>query len=267
MKWSIGLLMLSVVAGITNGQTPLTIDAEAVITSARPLDDAADMLEHKFGWVITYEDPVWSFAGEVVDLVPVRKPGTRRFLAPRPGQLPIGALLSTAGERPDKGSLVSKIIQAHDDAGNPGSFKIVSDGDFLHLIPTFAKGVGGGREAVSPLLDTPIHTPIDETTPSLAIRQIIDEVSRTRGIQIDIDMSWRSDQIVFGPLRTRVDATGQPARSLLLKILKEANRPLTWRLLCEPSLPDHQGFCALTLRSMHVYLTDDSGNVVVRPLR
>jgi hypothetical protein len=119
-----------------------------------------------------------------------------------------------------------------------------------------------------PLLDTPICTPVEETTPSLAIRQILAEVSQRRGVQIVPSLPWWSnqDQLVFGPLKVKVAAERQSARSLLSKILKEADRPYIWRSLCEPSLADQQGHRVLNVREVYVDVTGESGNVVQKPL-
>lgn len=266
MKILVYIVVLLLTSQILIGQIAPSLDATTEISSHRPLSDAAMLLEANFGWIITYEDPLWKFGGDVVDTTPRIKPDARRFPAPRPGRISIGKLLPAAGSRPNRDVLVSRLLQANDEAGNAASFKSISDGEFTHFVPTFVKNSSGSREAFLPLLDTPVHIPIEAGAPSLAIRRILDQVEQARGVQIVTDMGWRFDQLVFGPLKVRVDASEQPARTLLVKIFKQALSPRTWHLLCEPAVPGQQGFCVFNLRRVYVSTTDASGNIVQRPL-
>lgn len=249
MKCTFLLPSLIFLAATVGAQSSIPPSSTTVVRGHRPLMYALEILERKCGWLITYEDPVWQFAGDIEQIGSPPRAGLRRILVPRAGTLEMPALPGPADEEPDRFALLARLFQAYEQAGNPGFFRVVDEGGILHVLPAFSRDARGQKTAVVPLLDTPIHIPIPETTPSLAIRAILDQVERARGVPIISELGSRFDRAVFGPVQVRVDARGQTARSLLLKILKESNQSWTWRLLCSPSVPDEPGECVWNLRS------------------
>lgn len=251
MRWLIYILGCGLIStAILSAQTANVPPPAGTIVSHRPLSDAADMLERRFGWLITYEDPLWQFEGETLDLTPSRCPEVMRTPAPRLGQLAFEKVLSNAGPNPDRDLLVADMVRAHNESRNPGVFRMISDGDRCHIVPKSVKGKNGELAPTQPLLDTPIYVSLPESGPSVAVRHILDEIERARGVRVVSELSWEFDRAVFGSRKMKVTATGNTARSFLTKIFKEANRPLAWHLLCQPAAADQPGFCVFNLQTV-----------------
>jgi hypothetical protein len=65
------LFLLCVVNGVAGEPRSITVE------SGRPVAAAVKELEARFAWPITYEDPPYAHADEIVD-VPLRSAGIRR---------------------------------------------------------------------------------------------------------------------------------------------------------------------------------------------
>src|SRR6266850_1436693 len=108
----VGLLYLAVFVQGTNRQNSLRVQAgrreTLTVNSGRPVAEAAWELEKKYGWVITYEDPIYVNSGEIVDVTTqVRrdldhyKPGEApRVFVPKGGELSISFNVNSDTGRP-----------------------------------------------------------------------------------------------------------------------------------------------------------------------
>jgi len=122
--------------------------AETLESSApRPLADVVLQLETRFGARITYEDPRWEFAGDLVDVTEsVRRDGVRdsqhRVVAPvgRPFRFEIPNRLKYV---PTPRPVLLTVVREYGNSGNNGRFSITATGDVFHVIPVARRNRSG----------------------------------------------------------------------------------------------------------------------------
>jgi hypothetical protein len=91
--FSVPIILLMQVGAATQQQIPA--GAPSLVTSPRPLDDAAQKLQETFGKVVTYEEPVLTWRGDL-QVKPGRNPEGKWELFPA-----VHAFFMPAESRPD----------------------------------------------------------------------------------------------------------------------------------------------------------------------
>src|SRR2546422_10741647 len=66
-----------------------TADRISMRETPRALSAAVELLEHRFGWQITYEDPRYVYTGDLVDRTSPDYRGPLRAIAVRPGTIEV----------------------------------------------------------------------------------------------------------------------------------------------------------------------------------
>jgi hypothetical protein len=204
---------------------PLATGAVSV-TSGRPLNSMADVLETRYGWIVTYEDA--PLLNHQLDLVDDASPATVSAgrhswsVKPRRVELPNGLDIS-----PDAHELFDRILAAHQLADGAGRFTVSQSSDkVFHIVPTQARTEKGDWTPVRPLLDLAVSFPAQDRSVSDAIEQVCAGLSQASGSRV-----WMG-VVPVGPFltsRTQIGASGEPARRVLLRLLNEVGMPLTWR--------------------------------------
>jgi hypothetical protein len=117
------------------------------VNDPRPVALAAESLEKKYGWIITYEDPPYVHESELVDVTEkVRrdldkfKPGQApKVFIPKGGDLTFEYSIDPATKKPnDSAVVVQQLLDAYAIA-NPGIFRLDRDGARLHIVAVAAK--------------------------------------------------------------------------------------------------------------------------------
>jgi hypothetical protein len=113
------------------------------VKNPRPLAEAILMLEAQYGWIITYEDPRYAYAGDLEDVTEkvstnldqYPKAGAPRVLFPKEGELtfqyPVGDKTSPL----DPVLVVRQLLAAQAASTNAGRFRMEKDGQMIHIIP------------------------------------------------------------------------------------------------------------------------------------
>jgi hypothetical protein len=197
------------------GQESLRVEAP------RPILAAIQILEKRYGWIVNYEDPPYTGPGEVVDMTPPSYDGPGRIIVPRSCRLEIRYPVSPSSGRPESiESVLQMLIEDHARRDNIGRFRIRKFGDQICVIP-----IDGS------ILDAPIAMPSKTRTLKEAIEEMVRTLTRATGIRIR-----GPEPSPPNPARFEIGASGEPARSVLLRLFSMApDARYSWTLLHDPT--------------------------------
>jgi hypothetical protein len=199
------------------------------VDDGRPVALAAEMLEKKYGWIITYEDPAYVHESELVDVTDkVRRdldqfpPGKApRVLVPKGGTLTFEYSIDPLTKKPAGAAVVvQQLLDAYAMGGHPGVFRLDRDGARLHIVTN-----------ESSVLDAPITLPPQKRTGFELLDAFCSAVSQASGTRVapatvPLNLLYR--------YQTESGAKDQKAREFLSNELDRINVRLSWRLLYDP---------------------------------
>jgi hypothetical protein len=235
------ILMSFVVRGRASqgvNQTKLSVE------DSRPVAKAIEVLEEKYGWVITYEDPRFVHASEIVDVaLKVRrdldkyKPGeVPPVFIPRGGPLEFTYDVASKTNLPTNPvAVVQTLLDAQAASSNGGRFRLESRGKIMHVIPTAIRNSQGRVVPQGSVLDTIISLPPGQRTVLQKLESICAAISRTTGIRIELGTipdNW------FSRAQDHQGAMGQRARDVLINTFAsmESGMHLSWQLFYDPGM-------------------------------
>ena len=215
---------------------------EISVEGARPLADAVNLLEERYGWIITYEDAPYVHSSDVKDVTrEVRRDldessqaAVARVLVPSGGRIDMTATISgSVPNQEDIAALVRKALDAHAENGNPGVFRLQRAGTSFHVIPSQVRTSAGQLAPKGSILDAAITISDKERDGVQTLEAICDAVAHSAGVRIGVGT------IPFNMLRqTRIHLTAseESARSVLVRALAGMHRNVSWRLFYDPGL-------------------------------
>jgi len=224
----------------TRGVSEIKLSVE----DARPVAKAIEMLEAKYGWVITYEDPRYVHDSEIADVaLKVRrdldkyKPGeVPPVLVPKGGALEFTYDVAPGANLPtDPAMVVQRLLDAQTVSGNAGWFRLEAIGQIMHVIPTTIKNSEGQLVPQESVLDTIISLPAEERSAEQKLESVCSAISRATNIGVvvgTIPTNW------FYRYRDQQGAASQKARDVLVNMfetmIKDSGANLSWRLFYGP---------------------------------
>jgi len=207
------------------------------INEPRPLAAVLTQLEDRFGWAVTYEDPLYAHPSEMTDVTAtVRRDGdlSKKVFVPRYGQFTFSYPASSGANpsRSEQDALLTALLDQYHRSGNDGVFGLARSGDVVHVVPTMAKDASGSLRPYRSILDRNISIP-EGSRSALDMLAAIQSAVNAGGDPTVGLASAPTNLLV----QTRVQggATNESARSVLVRTLSATNRKLTWRLLCQPA--------------------------------
>lgn len=247
------LLCAAAFREVTNRQNsppPLqrTINETLSVNNARPVAEAAWELENRYGWAITYEDPIYMHSSEVVDVTTqVRrdldryKPGEApKVFVPKGGGLSITFRVDSHTGRPvgSPESLMQQVLDANTAAGYSGRFRLQSKGGIVHVIPTAYKEKSGALVPYQSVLDSIITIPSQERTALQSLDLLCDALSRIAKTKVSLGTI---DPNLFSHSRNQIGVNRVKARDFLVKLIESVNTSssLSWRLLYDPTVKNY----------------------------
>ena len=238
-----GLLILisSVVRGRgSQGMKEVKLSVE----DPRPVAKAIEILEAKYGWVITYEDPRYIHDSEVTDVtLKVRKdldkykPGEApKVLIPKGGKLEFSYDETFNTNLPgDPRLVVQKLLDAQAARSYGGKFRLENIGKVMHVIPVAIKNSDGVVTPQGSVLDTIISLPAGERTVEQKLESICAAVSRATKIPVELGAYPTN---MFHQRRDQHGAVSQRARDILVNTFESMGNgiKLSWQLFYSASL-------------------------------
>jgi hypothetical protein len=213
---------------------------EVEVESPRPLADALTEIEERLGAVVTYEDPILSYDG---DLATIDLNG-RPFRGPRGGLFRLRLQPpSTASNGHDVEHIVRVALADYAASGLAGTFRLDRTGHMLHVVPTAARDTGGILRPQVSILDTRISFD-DRRRTALDVLEVLGNAS---GGRLAVGLRGNMNR-VFEQVPLTGGATQEPMRSILAKVLDATDPTLSWRVYCGPA-PDRT-VCHLNLHAV-----------------
>jgi hypothetical protein len=236
-----GILVVTVAAQ-SPGKLPTKGATE--IISSRPLADAAWQLEHLYGKVVTYEEPVLTWSGE---LWPNNgnHPDAKWGLS----AAPLGFTMpADTGIEPNLAKVLDETLQAYHRQTTGTRFKIVVSDYGFHIVPTQVHDESGKLVSTGSLLDTRISVPIEARTPARHYMALLAAITSVSGTKVDFNGVRGGDPepaFVWG-------GTGVVARDALIDLLRRSSTTVRWGLWCQPSAKTEDRMCALNMSLLEV---------------
>ncbi len=191
----------------------------------------------EYGYVITYEDPQYAYAGDLQDATAqVRRdldkyaPGKApRVMGPLGGKLTLNVPSISSSQ--DMASVLSQLVQSYRDRG--GHFRVQQTAGAFHVIPAEVRDVNGNWAANLSVLDNSISISPEERTEYGMIDAICTAVSQVAHVNVKVGIGAGQGIAGEGDApRYHLEASNEPARSVLLRALAAANGGRrTWMLL------------------------------------
>jgi hypothetical protein len=128
---------------------------------------------------------------------------------------------------------LSRVLVAQNNSGRGGRFRIIDDGNFVHIVPATVRDVSGKFGPFTPLLDTPIDLAPKDRNSYVALSDIIAQLVARTGRRLELMI------VPVGLLTgTQVVVSGMnvPARSLLATVARQTDSRLVWSVLYGPGL-------------------------------
>jgi hypothetical protein len=218
------------------------------IDDPRPIAEAVKLIQNKYGLIITYEDPRFSYEGDLVDKTDPQyrqeHPGGYKALTAKGGHLEINYVLSQVTGKPESTqALLQQVLDAAAAAGHPGRFQIKQTGRFFHVVPRQVKNSRGEWVDQNSILDLPISFPERQRTVFETLETILKAVSQEAGIRVGVGTAPMNTLI---RIQTTQGASSEIARDVLIRTLESTKHKLSWRLLYSPG----QKLYALNLRGV-----------------
>jgi len=205
------VLLCAMVSGLA------AADIETVeVEDPRPLGAAIAVLRERFGWRVSYEDPPYKDARDLVDRTAPTYRGPRRALDPRGGPLEVSFLPSDPPE-----VVLRMLIDEHRRRGYPGRFVVRQLDGVMFVLPEQGS-----------VLDTPVTLEDRDWTYWDVVFEVLRQVSQATGVKVD-GPGFPRPQFE----RFKFTANREPARQVLLRLF-DTRAPayqFTWQLLYGPN--------------------------------
>ena len=255
---SLGVVILAAVAGAQEpGQ--LATKGPTSINSRRPLADAAWLLEHLYGKVVTYEEPVLTWSGEL-EPQNGRDPSLKWSIAAKPQAFIMPA---DTGIEPDVAKVLDETLQAYHQQTTVTHFKVLVSDFGYHIVPVQAHDESGKFVPTGSLLDARITIPNEARTPVQHYVAILAAITSATGTKVNAGATaGRGFNELFrdSPARFVWGGSGAVARDALINLLKRSSPTMLWGLWCQPNAKAEDRGCALNMNMLEVTAVDQQGN-------
>lgn len=203
----------------------------------RPLLQAIDALQQRYGWVVSYEDPENAASTHAATpAAPQRR--LRSYLSGSDAdsvfsfQYDVGP---DASLLPDETKLLTTLVEAFNNSNDAIRFELLKQAS-SYIVVGISVSTSGDKTVTRPILGTPIvmSKKLRELSEALAIisRELGQKGRISVSINIASNVSWKTQVVTGGHTMT--------ARELLTEILNQVGSKLCWRLLYEPSTRSYE---------------------------
>jgi hypothetical protein len=153
-----------------DAQTASYDTVKVTVGTGRSVAKAVEELVSRYGYVITYQDPLLAYEGDWRDVTTqVRKdldrypPGAApKVMVPRGGTLNSVLPSSHSISAETMASLLEQVVREQANTQQGGRFRVERDGEIFHVISAEARDRAGNWARQSSLLDVPISLPTQD---------------------------------------------------------------------------------------------------------
>lgn len=201
--------------------------AKVISNEPRPLRQAVESLSKEYGWIVDYEDPVYSDAEAVERKMDpewvARYPGGRqRLVAGHSFESEFQEDTKIGSSVAEEKSVLQKVVSDYNKSGNPGQFALLEEGTGRFSV------VGQANGTAQAIFDTPITVNIDQLNVSFALDAICQALTSASGAKV-ILLKYPLNLAVQTIVTVR--ASNQPARQVLRTVADAGRHKLEWMLL------------------------------------
>jgi hypothetical protein len=213
-----------------------TQETSISVNAARPLANTIEILEHRYGWSITYEDAPYQYAGDMKDVSrEVRRNGTEgkpKVYVARGGVFNVEYATPSEAAAPDPDMVLRRVLLDYNASGLPGEFRLVRQGTLLHVVPAGVRDRAGVKENRGSILSVRMSLPNQERDALSMVSEIVKAVTSVAGVKVHVglvpDNLLSNTKVTFG-------ADQDVARDVLVRTLAATGQNLTWQLFYMPS--------------------------------
>lgn len=259
--------------GIVGGELQSEKLQKRGISSGHPLAVLADMLEERYGKVVSYEDPMIVWRGDL--MVRRNDENAKWGVIPKTRELVLPYDITNANRPALELGTLSGIVSLYGESNGDGPrFRVSSSWLGLHMIPDVVRNSDGiMKPAVNPL-DLAINVSIEKRLPSEHFEAICAALSEEIGIEIKPNAQFLNQHYVPNGRYVPKDydrsergkyciAWGtegnQKARDAILSLIKGSGTTLTWRLMFVSSAAPEDRFWVFNLLPLKIIVVDRDG--------
>jgi hypothetical protein len=260
------LLIVLLVQLTTTAQRQNPGGSSSLVTSPRPLVDAARRLQETYGKVVTYEEPILTWRGEL-QAKPGRNPKVKWDLFPTPQSF----LMAENGPGTDLASALENTIAAYHQATSGTRFQVLPSKLGCHIVPVLMHDQNGRSVPATSALDQIITVPSEARTAMKHLLAIGAALNSTGPIHVDVsavpgnprgfDNAFRAQPEVF-----QWGVHSVMARDALIDLLNQSASTFSWQLMCQASAQARDRMCALNVNLIEVVVIDSQGKPAKRVL-
>ena len=183
---AIGLAALMPASAQTT--TPQTATKEPTrISSRRPLEDVAILVEHLYAKVVTYEEPLLTWREEL-EPADGRDPSLKWAIRAKLQNL---TMPGDTGIDPDAGVVLGQALQAYHAQSGGTRFRVLTSEVGYHIVPEQVHDEAGTLVPAHSALDARITIPIESRTPLQHMRALVSAVSVASGVKISLPLAGK----------------------------------------------------------------------------
>lgn len=246
LRTVMAMFAAAVLAGIPTAHSAQTYTVVLSVNDPRPMGQAVLSLIRSYPVTITYEDPRYEYPGDLRDITRqvsnTRDPQVRTIV-PRGGAFRATYDVSQdTGEPVDVARAIQTIIDANNLARHGGRFELLRSGQTFHVVPAEVRDSSGLWVRQQSLLDASISfSSGGQRNFFELIAAILKEVGAATGQKI---VGGRpSDSFACSIPCTAfdraVDASNEPAREVLMRLLHSVSPRYTWVIYYDASAHDY----------------------------
>ena len=190
-----------------------------------------DKISRRLGYVLTYEDPRYEYADDLVDAtssVRPNGPAEPRLIRPKGGKLELsGISMPLVRSAAAVTTILEHLLALQSEANSGGRFRLLTVGNTFHVVPASVRSKAGRWVDQTSVLDAKITIPDAQRTVREMVAEICKEVSLINAVKVaHMDPafgSYLTQTVDFG-------AYNETARDVLLKTLAATGNQMSWRL-------------------------------------
>jgi hypothetical protein len=231
----------------------------ASLVAVRPLAEASILLQERYGKVVTYEEPILTWSGELEEIP--GKSGTKGYLyAKRQGFL----MPSEAGQESDLALVLKETLSSYHQQTTGTRFQVLTSTWGYHIVPLQVHDSNGIFVPANSLLDAQIYIPDEVRSARGHLEAFGAAVTVATGIPFDISAFAFQPRGFDNAFRARPASfmwgtAPKRARDALIDLVTISATTFSWRLRCQAGRQPDAHACVLDLAPITVAITNANG--------